>query len=59
MEIFSFPIPMVTSTGYLRLIEGFGLYAYKFLGELVFLARGIDEFTEVEVMLYILVLIDI
>jgi uncharacterized protein (TIGR00645 family) len=44
---------------YLGLIFGSGLYAYKFLGELVFLARGIDEFTEVEVMLQILGLIDI
>lgn len=44
---------------YLGLIVGSGLYAYKFLGELVFLARGIDEFTEVEVMLHILGLIDI
>ena len=33
--------------------------AFKFLGELVFLARRIDSFTEVEVMLGILGLIDI
>ena len=44
---------------YLGLIVGSGLYAYKFLGELVLLARRIDEFTEVEVMLQILGLIDI
>lgn len=44
---------------YLGLIFGSGLYAYKFIGELVFLARQIDEFSEVQVMLQILGLIDI
>ncbi len=44
---------------YLGLIVGSVLYTYKFLGELVFLARQIDEFTEVQVMLQILGLIDI
>lgn len=44
---------------YLGLIVGSGLYVYKFIGELVFLAMRIDEFTEVQVMLSILGLIDI
>lgn len=44
---------------YLGLIFGSGLYVYKFMGELVFLALRIDEFTEVQVMLSVLGLIDI
>ncbi len=44
---------------YLGLIFGSGLYVYKFIGELVFLALRIDEFTEVQVMLSVLGLIDI
>lgn len=44
---------------YLGLIVASGLYTYKFIGELVFLARQIDDFTEVEVMLSVLGLIDI
>lgn len=44
---------------YLGLIFGSGLYVYKFLDELVLLARNIQEFTEVQVMLAILGLIDI
>lgn len=44
---------------YLGLIFGSGLYVYKFMGELAFLALRIDEFTEVQVMLSVLGLIDI
>jgi uncharacterized protein (TIGR00645 family) len=44
---------------YLGLIFGSGLYVYKFMGELGTLATNIEEWTEVEVMLSILGLIDI
>lgn len=44
---------------YLGLIVGSGLYVYKFIGELVSLAMNVDEFTETQVMLQILGLIDI
>jgi uncharacterized protein (TIGR00645 family) len=44
---------------YLGLIVGSGLYVYKFLNELVMLARNITTITEVEAMLAILGLIDI
>jgi uncharacterized protein (TIGR00645 family) len=44
---------------YLGLIVGSGLYVYKFLNELVMLARNITTVTEVEAMLAILGLIDI
>lgn len=44
---------------YLGLIFGAGLYAYKFLQELVVLTMGIDTLSEVQVMLSILGLIDI
>jgi uncharacterized protein (TIGR00645 family) len=44
---------------YLGLCFGSVLYVYKFLQELFVLARNIDKFSEVEVMLGILGLIDI
>jgi uncharacterized protein (TIGR00645 family) len=44
---------------YLGLIIGSGLYVYKFMEELAALGMNIDSFTEVEVMLRILGLIDI
>lgn len=44
---------------YLGLIIGAGLYVYKFIEELVFLAQNVVAFTEVQVMLGILGLIDI
>jgi uncharacterized protein (TIGR00645 family) len=44
---------------YLGLIFASGLYAYKFMGEVAFLALNIDNFNETQVMLGILGLIDI
>jgi uncharacterized protein (TIGR00645 family) len=44
---------------YLGLIVGSGLYVYKFMQELATLAIGVDTYTEVEMMLGILGLIDI
>jgi uncharacterized protein (TIGR00645 family) len=44
---------------YLGLIVGSGLYVYKFMQELAFLAIRIDVLSEVEVMLAVLGLIDI
>jgi uncharacterized protein (TIGR00645 family) len=44
---------------YLGLVFGCALYTFKFLEELSYLALGIETFTEVEVMLAILGLIDI
>jgi uncharacterized protein (TIGR00645 family) len=44
---------------YLGLIIGSGLYVYKFLGELVTLGRNVVVYTEVQVMLGVLGLIDI
>jgi uncharacterized protein (TIGR00645 family) len=44
---------------YLGLIIGSGFYVYKFMEELTALGFGLDTFTEVEVMLRILGLIDI
>lgn len=44
---------------YLGMIVGSGLYVYKFMQELVTLGRSIDSYTEVQVMLGILGLIDI
>lgn len=44
---------------YLGLVFGCALYTYKFMEELSFLALGIDDLTEVQVMLAVLGLIDI
>ena len=44
---------------YLGLIVGSGLYVYKFMQELALIAENIDVYTEVQVMLGILGLIDI
>jgi uncharacterized protein (TIGR00645 family) len=44
---------------YLGLIVGSGIYVYKFLQELASLAINVDKWTEVQVMLSILGLIDI
>lgn len=44
---------------YLGLIIGSGFYVYKFMEELAVLGMGLDTFSEVEVMLRILGLIDI
>jgi uncharacterized protein (TIGR00645 family) len=44
---------------YLGLIVGALLYAYKFIWELVLIARNVDAYSEVQVMLGILGLIDI
>jgi uncharacterized protein (TIGR00645 family) len=44
---------------YIGLIIGSGLYVYKFTGELITLWINVDNFTETEVMLGILGLIDI
>ncbi|HEY0653631.1 MAG TPA: TIGR00645 family protein [Chryseosolibacter sp.] len=44
---------------YLGLIIGSGLYVYKFMEELASLGLGIEEYSEVEVMLGVLGLIDI
>ncbi|MFN0048831.1 MAG: TIGR00645 family protein [Cytophagales bacterium] len=44
---------------YLGLIVGTGLYVYKFFEELIHLANEVNHFTDVDVMLSILGLIDI
>jgi uncharacterized protein (TIGR00645 family) len=44
---------------YLGLIFAAGLYVYKFMGELAFLATNIETFNETQVMLAVLGLIDI
>jgi uncharacterized protein (TIGR00645 family) len=44
---------------YLGLVIGSVLYCYKFMGELFLLGKGVQSFTEVQMMLGILGLIDI
>jgi uncharacterized protein (TIGR00645 family) len=44
---------------YLGLMVGSGLYVFKFMQELAVMVRGLDSFTEVEMMLGVLGLIDI
>jgi uncharacterized protein (TIGR00645 family) len=59
IEFFVFASRWLQAPVYLGLIVGSGLYVFKFMEELADLAMRIGTFTEVEVMLAILGLIDI
>jgi uncharacterized protein (TIGR00645 family) len=58
IEFFIFFSRWLQAPVYLGLIIGSLLYVYKFMEELVVLAKGIDSFSEVHIMLGILGLID-
>src|SRR5688572_28195579 len=59
IEYLVFASRWIQAPVYLGLIIGSGLYVYKFMEELYRLAEGIEAFTEVQVMLAVLGLIDI
>lgn len=59
IEYFVFASRWIQAPIYLGLIVGSLLYVYKFMEELATLARGLNKFTEVQMMLGVLGLIDI